>query len=94
VGLWTATRGEQRFQSCAARKEDRFLAESKERMAARAAESAAKRLARRPPRRRNGRSRKDGRATAYVCEDYVCKLPTTDLEIFERQITGESVRKP
>jgi uncharacterized protein YyaL (SSP411 family) len=39
-------------------------------------------------------SRKDGRATAYVCEDYVCKLPTTDVKIFERQLTGEPTPKP
>jgi uncharacterized protein YyaL (SSP411 family) len=23
-----------------------------------------------------------GQATAYVCEDYTCKLPTTDVEAF------------
>ena len=39
-------------------------------------------------------SRKDGRATAYVCEDYVCKLPTTDAKIFERQLTGKPTPKP
>ena len=25
--------------------------------------------------------RRDGKATAYVCENYACKLPTTDLEV-------------
>jgi uncharacterized protein YyaL (SSP411 family) len=30
---------------------------------------------------------RDGEATAYVCEGRVCELPTTDPEIFERQIT-------
>jgi uncharacterized protein YyaL (SSP411 family) len=39
-------------------------------------------------------SRKGGRATAYVCEDYVCKLPTTDVKIFERQLTGEPALRP
>ena len=24
----------------------------------------------------------DGKATAYVCENYACKLPTNDLEVF------------
>ncbi len=28
----------------------------------------------------------EGRATAYVCEDYVCQAPTTDPEEFARQI--------
>jgi len=23
---------------------------------------------------------KDGRATAYVCENFICKLPTSDLD--------------
>jgi uncharacterized protein YyaL (SSP411 family) len=39
-------------------------------------------------------SRKDGRATAYVCENYVCKLPTTDVRIFEKQLTGGPTRSP
>jgi uncharacterized protein YyaL (SSP411 family) len=30
----------------------------------------------------------DGRATAYVCEKRVCKLPTTDPEVFAGQITA------
>jgi uncharacterized protein YyaL (SSP411 family) len=25
-----------------------------------------------------------GRAVAYVCEDYICRLPTSELELFER----------
>ena len=28
----------------------------------------------------------DGRATAYVCENRVCDLPTTDPEVFAQQI--------
>jgi uncharacterized protein YyaL (SSP411 family) len=39
-------------------------------------------------------SRKGGRATAYVCEDYVCKLPTTDVKVFELQLTGKPNEKP
>ncbi len=31
-----------------------------------------------------GMSRKDGRATAYVCENYVCQLPTTDKSVVAR----------
>jgi uncharacterized protein YyaL (SSP411 family) len=42
----------------------------------------------------NSVSRKDGRATAYVCENYVCKLPTTDARIFERQLTETPAQKP
>ncbi len=29
-------------------------------------------------------SRRQGRATAYICEDYVCKLPTNDLQVAAR----------
>jgi hypothetical protein len=29
---------------------------------------------------------RDGRATAYVCVDYACRLPTTDLETFAAQL--------
>ncbi len=39
-------------------------------------------------------SRRDGRATGYVCENFVCKLPTTDLKVFERQLTGEPIPRP
>jgi len=34
-----------------------------------------------------GKVAREGRATAYVCESNVCQLPTTDPEIFARQIT-------
>jgi uncharacterized protein YyaL (SSP411 family) len=30
----------------------------------------------------------DGRATAYVCEDFVCKLPTADPAMVERQLVA------
>jgi uncharacterized protein YyaL (SSP411 family) len=32
------------------------------------------------------RSTRDGRATAYVCEDYACQNPTTDPEGLMRQL--------
>lgn len=35
-----------------------------------------------------GVSRKDGRATAYICEDYVCQLPTADLDIAAQLLDG------
>jgi len=35
-----------------------------------------------------GVSRKDGRATAYICEDYVCHLPTADLDIAAQLLDG------
>jgi uncharacterized protein YyaL (SSP411 family) len=34
--------------------------------------------------------RKDGRATAYVCENYVCKLPTPDPEVVARLLDGNT----
>ena len=34
--------------------------------------------------------RLQGRATAYVCEDYVCKLPTSDPEVVARLLEGKS----
>ena len=33
-----------------------------------------------------GKFARDGQATAYVCENRVCDLPTTDPDIFARQI--------
>jgi hypothetical protein len=33
-----------------------------------------------------GKVTRNGKATAYVCEQRVCKLPTSDPEVFERQI--------
>jgi hypothetical protein len=29
----------------------------------------------------------EGKATAFVCQDYVCQLPTSDLAILQRIIT-------
>ena len=31
----------------------------------------------------------DGKATAYVCENYVCRLPTSDPEVLTRLLTEE-----
>jgi uncharacterized protein YyaL (SSP411 family) len=33
-------------------------------------------------------SRRDGRATAYICENYVCQLPTADLGTAARLLDG------
>ncbi len=35
----------------------------------------------------------DGKATAYVCLDYACKLPTTDVEIMVRLLTPKPVEE-
>jgi uncharacterized protein YyaL (SSP411 family) len=32
----------------------------------------------------DGKERRDGRATIYVCENYVCRLPTNDLAVASR----------
>jgi uncharacterized protein YyaL (SSP411 family) len=34
-----------------------------------------------------GKVARKGRPTAYVCEQGLCKLPTTDPEVFARQLT-------
>jgi uncharacterized protein YyaL (SSP411 family) len=33
-------------------------------------------------------TRRNGRATAYICEDYVCQLPTSDLGIAAELLDG------
>ena len=35
-----------------------------------------------------GREMRDGRATAYVCEHYVCQAPTTDPAVLREQLSG------
>lgn len=35
-----------------------------------------------------GVRRKDGRATAYICENYVCQLPTADLRVAAQLLDG------
>lgn len=35
----------------------------------------------------------DGKATAYICLDYACKLPTTDVEIMVRLLTPKPVEE-
>jgi uncharacterized protein YyaL (SSP411 family) len=37
-----------------------------------------------------GITRKEGRATAYICENYVCKLPTADPQVVVRLLSGKS----
>jgi uncharacterized protein len=37
-----------------------------------------------------GRGREDGRATAYVCRDYACRLPVTDPAALSAQLASES----
>ena len=32
----------------------------------------------------------DGKATAYVCEDYVCQLPTSDVKVMMHQLAGST----
>ena len=34
----------------------------------------------------DGKTARDGRATAYVCENRICDLPTTDPAVFATQI--------
>ncbi len=37
-----------------------------------------------------GVTRKQGRATAYICENYVCKLPTADPQVVARLLNAKS----
>ena len=39
-----------------------------------------------------GKVAREGRATAYVCERFVCQLPTTDPEVFAEQLEGSGER--
>jgi hypothetical protein len=39
-----------------------------------------------PPTLLDGRKKIDGSATAYLCQDFTCQLPTDDLTTFEAQI--------
>jgi uncharacterized protein YyaL (SSP411 family) len=39
-----------------------------------------------------GKIAQQGKVTAYVCENRVCKRPTTDPEIFAEQIRSSSAR--
>ena len=36
----------------------------------------------------------DGKATAFVCENFVCQLPTADPALFERQLTAAARPQP
>lgn len=38
----------------------------------------------------SGREMIDGKATAYVCQNYVCRLPVTDAEMLEKLIVSRS----
>jgi uncharacterized protein YyaL (SSP411 family) len=39
-----------------------------------------------------GKIARDGKATAYVCEQGVCLLPTSDVQVFTRQLTEPAVK--
>jgi len=34
--------------------------------------------------------RRDGKATAYICENYACNLPTADLQVAARLLDGKT----
>jgi uncharacterized protein YyaL (SSP411 family) len=36
----------------------------------------------------------DGKATAYVCENYSCQLPTTDRAVVAKLLTGQKTSLP
>ena len=36
----------------------------------------------------------DGRATIYICENYLCRLPTTDPEVAARLLDGHGIARP
>ena len=40
----------------------------------------------------NSLFRIDGKATVYICENYVCKLPTNQLAVVAQLLDGRSVR--
>jgi hypothetical protein len=42
----------------------------------------------------SGKSARHGRTTAYVCENRVCKYPTTDPDAFAAQLTGSNAASP
>ena len=35
----------------------------------------------------------NGKATAYICENYVCQLPSTDLKVMARLLQGKLIRE-
>ena len=35
----------------------------------------------------------DGKATAYVCENYACKQPVTEVEGLKRMLSGNTITK-
>ena len=41
-----------------------------------------------------GKVARRGKTTAYVCEGGTCKLPTSDVQEFERQIRGDGEADP
>jgi uncharacterized protein YyaL (SSP411 family) len=41
-----------------------------------------------------GKARRDGRATIYICENYLCRLPTTEPRIAARLLDGDEIARP
>ena len=41
-----------------------------------------------------GKGKRDGRATIYICENYLCRLPTTEPQVAARLLDGEGSARP
>ena len=40
-----------------------------------------------------GKTRRNGRATIYICENYLCRLPTTDPQVAARLLDGDGISR-